>query len=882
VAAEVAVGAAGVGAAAGAMAGGWNPADGVEVARRAEGRAREQTMQAQQAAAVEEAALNLALSHAGGHEPAAEGVLLQGGQQVGFRPPTPVVGSIAGSDEQHTHPSTPSGLGITEGARSATAECNSRSRNLLLRPLRRPAARAPERLRPVAAGVLTHQSDIEFTRELYASRNRVRDLEALVTELRDQAEEREEAVRREVEAEAEQKEAEARRLRDAQAEAEAALAREAEEEAKKEAAVAEKRKERGDRRSQRAAAAERRAAEAAASIKADREAGERARQEAEEAERREEEERVAARDAEAKERREAEYARRLRQKERDDEHKLRSMNPREHTRREEEAQEKVMTVERKRQRVEERLLREGRRDDLRVEEAGLTEALRRATALCGRGVGPAARTDAEAPARKAATEEEKKADAAAELAAAAKARAATATAAAAFASTGADAAREKASHFRQFAALVAAPALEAATAAAEKAAEAKEALGNATAAKVAAKMDKRTDKKAMAAATRKEKAAMRNEKLYAAAAKEAAEKVEKVRRGAETQAKKEAEAAEAAAAKAEAEALDKVQAARGEQARLDQASEAATRTAGDAALRAAAEQEAAEEETSANAALRGRVRDALGKVRASSAKPDVFLFEGVYLGAFEELRDDIWTLLCETEEELARLEGEEAAWRATDLAVAWLLDEGEAVAATHYVEQAARAEEAVQQTALRVAEQLMAAGIGEAAQDFFVKETAAMTLEAVCEILMGEGETEMDLFLEDCKEGRLREDYAATRRQATEQKLARRAHAIAWDASKQAELDELEERKRQEAMACRRKAAAEKVSRRALAAGAPAPSTAAHHQHAHAHAARALIVYARCAQVRCAHSRRTTLPWARRSLGWRGWRRRGSGSRRPW
>ena len=95
-----------------------------------------------------------------------------------------------------------------------------------------------------------------------------------------------------------------------------------------------------------------------------------------------------------------------------------------------------------------------------------------------------------------------------------------------------------------------------------------------------------------------------------------------------------------------------------------------------------------------------------------------------------------------------------------------------------------------------------------------------MTLEVVVEHLMDEGETAMDLYLEDCKEERIRADFYATRRQAARDKTLRRAHAKAWDAGKQAELDQLEERKREEAHACRRKAAAEKVSRRALASGA--------------------------------------------------------------
>ena len=59
------------------------------------------------------------------------------------------------------------------------------------------ALRRPENVGPVeiAEGVITHQTDIEFTQELYAARNRIHDLEALVSELQNQAEERETTAR---------------------------------------------------------------------------------------------------------------------------------------------------------------------------------------------------------------------------------------------------------------------------------------------------------------------------------------------------------------------------------------------------------------------------------------------------------------------------------------------------------------------------------------------------------------------------------------------------------------------------------------------------------------------------------------------------------------
>ena len=42
---------------------------------------------------------------------------------------------------------------------------------------------------------MIHRQDIEFTRELYAARGRIRDLESLVVELRRQADDRESAAR---------------------------------------------------------------------------------------------------------------------------------------------------------------------------------------------------------------------------------------------------------------------------------------------------------------------------------------------------------------------------------------------------------------------------------------------------------------------------------------------------------------------------------------------------------------------------------------------------------------------------------------------------------------------------------------------------------------
>jgi len=134
----------------------------MEAARRAEARAEAELREQTEEAAREAAALELALSHARGDQPPVEGVPITS-QQVGQRPGTPVFG------ERQSTPSdeTPTAL------------------------------RRPENVGPVeiAEGVITHQTDIEFTQELYAARNRIHDLEALVSELQNQAEEREATAR---------------------------------------------------------------------------------------------------------------------------------------------------------------------------------------------------------------------------------------------------------------------------------------------------------------------------------------------------------------------------------------------------------------------------------------------------------------------------------------------------------------------------------------------------------------------------------------------------------------------------------------------------------------------------------------------------------------
>ena len=152
--------------------------------------------------------------------------------------------------------------------------------------------------------------------------------------------------------------------------------------------------------------------------------------------------------------------------------------------------------------------------------------------------------------------------------------------------------------------------------------------------------------------------------------------------------------------------------------------------------------------------------------------------------------------------------------------VAWLLDEAEGAAARHFVDEAERVDEAANRAMELVTSHLMDQEMGGAAVWAFAGETALMATEMVLEQLMDEGETEMDLYLEDCKEERLRGDFYATRRVAARDKVSRRVHAKAWDVGKETELEELEERRRQEAHACYRKARAEKVSRRALASGA--------------------------------------------------------------